>query len=168
MTACDAPTPKLSMTGSVSVFSNWIDQNIFLGDSTLTAASPLVLQPTMYAGLSQLYNFNLYYLLTDKSRFNFGYQFVRGSDTFNMMTAPSFFTTTGPSPSPGEAATYGDLPQYSAAIVDTTKITAGLCFRIRPKMTLSFHYDFFDYVDEVTSANSGIAHQFNANFAYIW
>ena len=167
-----APIPKLSMIASASLFSNWIDQNLFLGDATLTStttsSNPLILQPTYYAGVSELFNFNLYYLLTDKSRFNFGYQYVRGSNTFNMMASPSFYSTTGQVPPPFANSTYGDLAQFSSAIVDTTKITAGISWRVRPKMTVSFHYDFFDYVDEVVNANSGIAHQFNANFSYVW
>ena len=177
LTASYAPTHKLSMIVSVSFYSDWINQNVFLGDDYVDPESPLppgakmplATQPTYYAGRSELFNVYLNYKLTDNTRLTLGYQFVHGSNQLNMSANPTFgFNPALSTSEPKGPITFTDLAQFSAVRVDTNKITAGIIWRPRPRMTLGVHYDFFAFTDETNSSNSGVAHQFNANLTYFW
>src|SRR5581483_10962408 len=88
LTVTYAPTLRLSMVASTSVYSDWINQNVFLGDDYVDPddplplknpkTMPLVTQPTFYAGISELFNMLMHYRLTSNTRLTLGYQFVHG------------------------------------------------------------------------------------------
>jgi hypothetical protein len=173
-----APTCKLSMIAAASLFSNWINQNIFLGDnyfdgdsppSPPSANLPLAIQPTYYSGRAELLNYYINYLLSDMVRLTCGYQFVRGRNQFNMLANPSFsFPVSSSTTEPLGKITFADLPQYSRVLVDTQKITAGISWRVQPLTTVSLFYDFYDYEDKTVSSNSGTAHMVFAGLSRVW
>lgn len=178
LTMLYAPTCRLSLVTSVSVYSDWINQNMFLGDDYIdpedpvppkNAKMPLAIQPTYYAGKSQLFNFNANYKLTDNTRLILGYQFVHGSNQFNMLSNPSFaFSPSLSTSEPKTPLTFSDLAQFSATRMDTNKVTAGIGWRIRPRATFNVYYNLFSYIDETNAANTGMAHQVNTSLACIW
>lgn len=178
LTMLYAPTSKLSLVTSFSVYSDWINQNMFLGDDYIdpedpvppkNAKMPLAIQPTYYAGKSELFNFNLNYKLTDNTRLTLGYQFVHGSNQFNMLSNPSFaFSPSLSTSEPKTPITFADLGQFSATRMDTNKVIAGIGWRIRPRATFNVYYNLFSYIDETNAANTGIAHQVNTSLTCIW
>lgn len=178
VTVLYAPTRRLSLITSVSAYSDWVNQNLFLGDDYIdpddpippkNALIPLAIQPTYYAGRSQLFDFTLNYRLTDNTRLTLGYQFVHGSNQFNMSANPGFAYSPSLSTSePKGAINFSDLAVYSSTRVDTNKVIAGMSWRVRPMTTFGVFYNLFSYHDETNSYNSGVAHQVNASLFCIW
>jgi hypothetical protein len=173
-----APTSKLSLLASVSIFSNWINQSMFLGDnyfdseappSPPSANLPLAIQPTFYTGTANMLNLYLNYKVTENVRLTCGYQFVRGNNEFQMNATPSFaFPPSLSTNEPKGSIVFTDLPRYSAVLVETQKITAGITWRARPSVTVYCLYNFFDYNDKTTNYNSGTAHMVMAGMSSIW
>lgn len=173
-----APTHKASLTASFSAFSNWINQNVFLGDNYFdseappqppSANLPLALQPTFYTGTSGLLNLCLNYKLTDNIQLNCGYQFVRGNNRFTMNATPSFaFPPSLSTNEPKGAITFTELPGFSPVQVETQRITAGVAWRPWPLLTVYLIYNYFDYHDETANYNSGTTHMMMAGLSRIW
>lgn len=178
LTILYSPTRKVSVVASVSVYSNWINQTMFLGDDYIDPEDPippknvkipLAIQPTFYAGRSQLFDFNLIYRLSDNARLLMGYQFVHGSNYFNMTSDPTFaYSPTLSTSEPAGPITFTDLGKYSLTRVDTNKVTAGIAWRVRPNAVVNVYYNLFSYFDETNSSNTGVAHQVNASLSCIW
>ncbi|MFO0969842.1 MAG: hypothetical protein U0793_30160 [Gemmataceae bacterium] len=178
VTACYAPTRRVSTIASVSVFANWINQNLFLGDDYVdpdlppppaSAKMPLATQPAYFAGTSELVNFYVNYRLTDTTRLTLGAQFVHGSNQLSTTANPSFaFPPALSTSEPKGALSFADLGPLSSTRVDTAKFTAGIGWRLRPRTTLSLNYDFFYYHDEFNAANNGTLHFIGTNLLCIW
>ncbi|MCU0961349.1 MAG: hypothetical protein MUF48_14725, partial [Pirellulaceae bacterium] len=72
--------------------------------------------------------------------------------------AENFFLAP-PSP-PTANPPYTDLPGYSAVINDIYRITAGVDYLIRPRINAFVRYNFYDFIDDTATFNSGVAHMF--------
>jgi hypothetical protein len=152
-----APTKKLSLTASGAILSNWIEQNITLGDDFVMPGmpnlTPPVTRPWNYAGTANILSFRANYRLYDDLRLSAGYEYSRGSDSFSNRS----FTDLWP-----------DLPQYSDVLVVTHRVTAGIDWRPTELLTVYFRYVYFDYDDKLPGLSRGISNMFLAGLSMIF
>jgi hypothetical protein len=150
-----APTHKLSITGGYAFFSNWIDQDITLGANR---GDPTEIETTRwnYAGENHLLSLSASYAWTTDVQLIGGYEFNRGSNTFNIP----------PSPHPG--VDWTTVEQVADVIVETHRVTAGVDWQPTCNMNLYMRYVFFDYGDISANLTSGTAHMVLAGASRSW
>jgi len=132
LTAWYAPATRWSVSGGLAFFSSWIDQDITLGQLSTPATTRFG-----YGSQSDVVNLGTTYAWSDRLTLTGGFEFVRGRDRL----AP-------PSIRP-------DLPQFSNVVVEVTRWTAGLDYRLGHGMSGYLRYQYFDYSDETQAFNSG-------------
>jgi hypothetical protein len=152
-TAWYAPTDRLSLTGGYGYFSNWIDQDITIGFRT----SPIETTRWRYAGENHLASINAHYAWTPTVQFTGGYEWDRGTNTF--IVPPS---TAGANWDLGPG-----LASYSAVIVKTQRITAGVDWLPYANTTAYIRYVYFDFDDTTQDFNSGTAHMLLGGIAVL-
>jgi hypothetical protein len=154
-----APTQQLSLTGSVAFLSNWLEQNITLGDDYITPGMPAgSLTPPEtrrwnYGGTANIFSCRANYRLREDISLFAGYEYSRGNDRFGNR---------------GFADLWPDLPQYSTVLVVTQRINTGIDWRPTELLTVYFRYIFFDYDDKSPGYNRGQAHIFLAGLSMIF
>lgn len=151
-----AATDKLSFVTSAAVMTNWIDQNITLGDDYLEPGAPNlglkapVTLPWFYGGRNFVGTFRADYRCSKTTRLYAGYEYVHGKDAFDNRNFQ---------------ALWGTLGEFSKVIVDTHQILAGIDWRPTELISVYLRYTFFDYVDARASYNNGTAHMVMAGLA---
>jgi hypothetical protein len=150
-----APTHRLSMTGGYAFYSNWIDQDITLGANR---GDPTEIETTRwdYAGENHLVSLGANYAWTSNVQLIGGYEFNRGSNTFDIP----------PSPHPG--VDWTAVEQVADVIVETHRVTAGVDWQPTCDMTVYVRYIFFDYGDIGADRDSGTAHMALAGATRTW
>jgi hypothetical protein len=132
LTTWYAPTQRLSFSGGLAFFSNWIDQDITLG-----ALSDSVTLPWNFGGRSDVVNLGMTYAYTERLTLSGGFEFVRGVNAF------------------GPPAPWPDLPYYSDVIAQITRWKAGIDYAVSPNVSWYFRYQLFDYDDRSRELSSG-------------
>jgi hypothetical protein len=154
-----APTPKLALMTSLAFLSNWINQNITLGDDYIepgTPPAPLrapITLPFFYGGNNVVVTCRADYRWTDTLKAYAGYEYVKGS---NAISNSTFVNTPFP-----------DLAQYSAVLVETHRVLAGLDWSPRDKLSLYARYIFYSYDDVHMPSNTGTAHMLLAGLTLV-
>jgi hypothetical protein len=149
LTAWYAPTPKLSLTAGASFLSNWIDQNITLGDDFLGFGNPggdltaPVTRRWNYGGRAAVLSFKADQRLCPSVWAHASYEYVRGNDRFDNR---------------GFADLWPDLPVYSSVVVVTQRVGAGIDWKPREMMSVYLRYIYFNYSDDSPAHKSGTAH----------
>lgn len=134
LTAWYAPNRRWSVSGGLAFFSNWIDQDITLGQLSTPGTTRW-----SYGGQSDVVNLGATYAWSDRLTLTGGFEFVRGRNSF------------------AQTPLWPDLNQYSNVVVEITRWTAGLDYLLRHGMSCYVRYQFFDYNDEREAFNSGTA-----------
>jgi hypothetical protein len=169
MTAWWAPTCKLSMTAGVAYLTNWIDQNITLGnDFVVDPTDPgRLLNPVTgrwdYGGHATVLSYSVDYAWKPNLRLIAGYEYTRSENGFS---DPGYIGVDGA----GDPAFVDpNLGQYSRVLVETQRITVGADWKPEPKSPMSVYarYIMFDYEDKTQSYNSGLAHMALAGFTVV-
>jgi hypothetical protein len=182
-----APSSKWSLTGGYASFTNWIDQTITLGDlfgdnllnttgSAVANGSPPpnfigardYFEPDAfqsrwrYGGQAQVINLGANYACTERVRLTGGYEYTWGHD--RILAAPSPATALDPSDTVAPPTTivpdWTLIPSLSQVVVQTNRITAGVDYLARERITVFFRYNFFDYRDLGGTGDSGQVHGF--------
>ena len=114
-------------------------------------------------GVGNQYTFNLgaTYACTERVRLTGGYEYTWGHD--RILAAPSPATALDPSNTTTPTTIVPDwtlIPSLSEAVVQTNRITAGLDYLARERITVFFRYNFFDYRDLGGTGDSGQVHGF--------
>jgi hypothetical protein len=150
-----APTSRLSLTAGYAYYSNWIDQDITLGANR---GIPTDTETTRwnYAGTNQQVSLNANYAWSERVQLVGGYEWNRGSNTFNLP----------PSPNPGVDWTL--LPFLSDVIVETNRVTAGVDWQPYRSMDVYCRYILFDYDDLSSGLDSGVSHMALAGAGVNW
>jgi hypothetical protein len=140
-----APTHRLSLTSGYAFYSNWIDQDITLGANR---GDPAEIETTRwnYNGENHLVSLGATFALTSHVQLVGGYEFNRGSDTFNIP----------PSPHPG--VDWTTVEQVADVIVETNRVSTGLDWQPYCDMNVYVRYIFFDYNDISADLYSGTTH----------
>jgi hypothetical protein len=140
-----APTSRLSLSTGYAYFSNWIDQDITLGANRGIPADTETSRWN-YAGANQLVTLSANFAWTEDVQLVGGYEWNRGSNAF----------TLPPSQQPGVDWTL--LPFLSDVIAETNRVTAGVDWQPYRQMDVYFRYILFDYDDQSSGRDSGVAH----------
>jgi len=139
-----APTQRLSLTMGYAYTSNWIDQDVTLGANRGNLAQTETTEWN-YAGESNLASFNVNYALRRNVQLVGGYQWNRGTNTFNL---PAF----------QDGANWSLLPSLSDVIVVTNRINAGVDWQPSRNTDVYLRYVLFDYDDIAANLDSGTSH----------
>jgi hypothetical protein len=148
-----APTSAITVTGSAAFMSNWIYQNITLGDDFIAPGTnqmdnsllPPITRRWNYGGTANVFTVRTSYRLTDDWLLTGGYEYVRGNDWFG---------------SRGFADLWPDLPLYSSVLVVTQKVSAGIDWKPTDLLSVYFRYIYYNFDDKTATYNSGTAHMF--------
>lgn len=166
-----APTPKLALTASGSYLTNWINQIINLGDEYVDPQQPTPplggTIPTdsrrwYYGGRAAVFGGRVDYNVLCNVWLHGGYEWVRGDDHIDTRNLDQVGAGR-----PG-ATPWTDLPQYSRVLVITQRITAGLDWKPRDRMTVYMRYIYYDFDDKAMAFNSGTSHMVLGGASYIW
>lgn len=166
-----SPTRTLTLSGTGAWQSNWINQIISLGDEYIDPALPppdpkvriaTDSQRWSYGGRAVVLGGRVDFHPTESVRFHGGYEWVRGDDRIGSQNLALIGKGQ-----PG-AQPWTDLPGYSQVLVYTQRITAGVDWRPRDRLSVYFRYILFDYEDKPTTFNSGTAHMFLGGCSYVW
>jgi hypothetical protein len=139
LTVWYAPTPAWSLSAGYGFYSNWIEQDI-LFPSDDPQAETWDRSRWDYGGRFRVLSLGAAYVWTPRITLSGGLQFVSASNAIEPL------------------ALWPDLPDYSAEIVDRTRVTAGVDWQLRDGISAYFRYRFEEYLDQSAAYNSGTAH----------
>jgi hypothetical protein len=134
-----APTPAWSFSAGYGFYSNWIEQDI-LFPSDAPQAETWNRSRWDYDGRFRVLSVGAAYVWTPKITLSGGLQLVSANNAFDPL------------------APWPDLPLYSEVVVDTTRVTAGVDWQLRERISAYFRYRFEEYLDKSAGYNSGTAH----------
>jgi hypothetical protein len=152
-----APTHRLSFTAGYAFDSNWIDQDITLGANR---GDPTEVETTRwdYDGENHLVSLGANYAWTTNVQLIGGYEFNRGSNTFNVPLSPHA----------ANGVDWTTVEQVADVIVETHRVTAGVDWQPTCDMNVYLRYIFFDYGDIGADLDSGTAHMVLAGGTRTW
>jgi hypothetical protein len=156
LTAWYAPTPAWSVSGVLAFYSNWIDQDVTIGNGRGSEGQDTLLSD--YTGRSDVITLASNYALTERLSLYGDFQFVRGQNTWFVPNG----TSTDDPPVPVD---YASLPTYSAVIVETTRFGAGIDYELGCNTSCFFKYMYYDYNDKSADIFSGSYHMFLGGLA---
>jgi hypothetical protein len=164
LTAWYAPSEKWSFTAGYATFSNFIDQLITLGDEynngTYNPGARDYIEPDAWQspwrfyGRSHVVNLGGSYAWSKRLTLTGGIEYVRGSNVFVTEPPGLAMTSTGAVIVPN----WSTLPGRSAVIVETTRLTAGVDYWWRERISTFLRYNYFDYDDQGAGIDGGTAH----------
>lgn len=134
-----APTSKWSLSAGYGFYSNWIDQDITFPSDTPDVAIGDT-RRFSYGGRGRVLSVGAAYVCTRQWTFSAGTQFVWTHDAMNPLEP------------------WPDLAGYSDVIVNRTRVTGGVDWSPRDRVSLYFRYVWEDYDDASAIFNSGRAH----------
>jgi hypothetical protein len=141
-----APTPKWSFSAGYAWYSNWISQDITMGDQVggFQPGGRIFLDPVTsrfsYGGHAQVITLGSSYAVTERVILSSGIEFSRSRDVFDPLTL------------------WPDLPTFSDILVETTRYNVGVDWQLRERISCYWRYIYLDYEDETVAYNSGTAH----------
>jgi hypothetical protein len=134
-----APTPDWSLSAGYGFYSNWIEQDI-LFPSDDPAVETWDRSRWDYGGRFRVLSLGAAYVWTPRITLSGGVDLVSSSNALEPL------------------ALWPDLPDFSAEIVDRTRVTAGVDWQLRDRISAYFRYRFEEYLDQSAAYNSGTAH----------
>lgn len=190
-----APSSKWSLTGGYANFNNWIDQTITLGDlfgdnllNTTGATVPNGSPPPnfigardyfepdafqsrwRYGGQAQVINLGATYACSERVRLTGGYEYTWGHNRILAVPSPASAYDPSDTTAPPTVITpdWTLIPSLSDVVVQTNRVTAGVDYLVRRRITMFFRYSFFDYADLAGTGNSGQVHGVLGGFSALF
>jgi hypothetical protein len=150
-----APTCRLSLTGGYAFYSNWIDQDITLGANR---GNPAQVETTRwdYSGENHLVSLGANYAWSPCVQLIGGYEFNRGSNTFDVP------------PSPHAGVDWSTVESVADVVVETHRFTTGLDWQPYKRTNLYLRYIVYEYDDVSDGLYSGTAHMALAGATRTW
>ncbi|MFV1966383.1 MAG: hypothetical protein ACC628_13250 [Pirellulaceae bacterium] len=143
-----APTPEWSLSAGYGIYSNWIDQDI-----TFPSDDPVSVGDTQlwnYGGRGRVLSLGGSYAWAPRLTFSGATQLVWTRDAFDPL------------------ADWPDLPSYSEVNVNRTRVTGGVDWLVRERISTYLRYVYEDYEDKTQAFNSGTAHMFLSGFSGVY
>lgn len=149
------PWDKVTLTANANYFTNWVKQQITIGDDYFLPGDPLPLFSPLtgtwtYGGTAVEFGFGFNYQYSSRLRIIANYEVTFGKD---VITSSDGF--------PG-------LGSFSAVRNVFHQVTGGLDWKPRDRMVTYFRYQLVSYDDRVSSTNSGLLNMFLAGMSYSW
>lgn len=144
-----AVTPAWSLSAGYGLYSNRIEQDI-LFPSDLAPAETWDRRRWGYGGRSRVLSLGTAYAWTEKITLSGGLELVSGKDLVDPLQP------------------WPDLAGDIDVIVDRTRVTAGVDWLLRERVSAFFRYRFEQYTDETMTFNSGIVHMYLAGLSAVY
>jgi hypothetical protein len=145
-----AATKKLSVSAGYSVYSNFFAQDISVADQSTYAgnaanATKPVTGPWKYGAEAHVITLGADYMLSQRIRLTGQFEWVRGRNQVNSSTMffPSTLVTT--------------LGSYSDVINETTRLTMGVDYKLRPRVVTYARYELYNFNDVAPGYQTGLA-----------
>lgn len=129
-----APTDRLSLSGALGFYSDYVTQDITLGTNNPATDVP-VTSLWNYQGRTDLVNFGATYRWTDRISLTGGAEWLRGVDRFADPSIPGTL----------DVAYIADA---SNVIVETWRLTTGIDYLLSQRASIYFRYVYYDYNDK--------------------
>jgi hypothetical protein len=139
-----AVTQRLSVSAGYAVYSNFVGQNITVGDDAVGTAVPPVSGRWNYGGRAQILTLGSRYALTQSVALTGDLEFVRG---YNLITN---------SPLQGMALVPA-LGSYSEVLNETARIRVGADWTVRPRVVVYGRYELYHFNDVAPGYQTGLA-----------
>jgi hypothetical protein len=164
-----APTCKWSLSGGYATFSNTIDQLITLGDQyndgVYNPGARNYNEPSPYQsrwrynGQSQVVNLGAAYAYSQRLKVLGGWEYTWSRNAINAAPAPATAFDN-----PGAAVVvvpnWTAIPGLSTVQMQTTRMTAGVDYLLRERVTVYGRYVYYDYRDQTLGLVSGTTNGF--------
>jgi hypothetical protein len=152
-----APTCRLSLTGGYAFYSNWIDQDITLGANR---GNPAQVETTRwdYSGENHLVSLGTSYAWSPCVQLIGGYEFNRGSNTFDIPISPHA----------ADGVDWSTVETVADVIVETHRVTTGVDWQPYKNTNVYLRYIFYEYEDISAGLYSGTAHMALAGATRTW
>ncbi len=159
LSAWYAPTARWSMSGGYSQLTNWINQDITMGDKPGATNGTTIgawTSPWQYMAKSDVVTLSTSYAATECLTVTGGAEYVRGVNAITNAPSPATATAAGSLVPGGSNLPYNnDLINYSRVEITTWRLSAGADYLLRRGVSTFFRYNYFDYRDATQSFNIG-------------
>jgi hypothetical protein len=147
-----AASKKLSFSAGYSIFSNFVAQNVVIGNdpapySAVTGTVAPITSPWNYSGRSQVVTLGSRYRASENVTLTGEFEWVRGLD--EITNSSTFFPATG--------ATITDLGGYSTVSNTTTRVRLGADWKLGPRIGTYFRYELYNFDDIAPGYQTGLA-----------
>jgi hypothetical protein len=169
---------KWTWTGGYANYTNFISQLITMGDGTISpdtytlggsGASAGNITPFQtrwgYMGEAEVFDLGTTYRLSKDVKLTGAVQYTHGIDTIlplGSYNVPSTFTDTATGGKTSGTLNYNltDYPGYSRVIVETTRVQAGIDWRVREHLDTFIRYQYYNFQDPTQPYNTGLVNGF--------
>jgi len=137
-----AATDRLSLSAGYAVYSNFVAQDISVGDDVpgATPVSPITGRWT-YGGRAEVVTLGSRYAATDRVSLTGQLEWVRGRNLAVASTTPDMF----------------DLGTFSEVLNETTRLTVGADWVLRPRVITYVRYELYNFNDVFPGYQTGLA-----------
>jgi hypothetical protein len=148
-TAWYAISCRWSLSAGYAVYSNYVTQDIALADQrTLPNAYPVVEGQWNYGAQAHVVTLGSRYAATDRVSLTGQVEWVRGNNSINNSTMDTFTTTP---------TTVTNLGSFSQVTNETTRVTMGVDWVIRPRVVNYYRYELYNFLDKAPGYQTGTA-----------
>jgi hypothetical protein len=134
---------RLSVSGGYSLFSNFVGQTIDVASqNTAAGAVPPSSGLWSYGGHAEVWTLGWRYQATQRMRLTGQVEYVRGHDLIDNST--TYVNTT----SAGVPNAINDFGSYSEVLNETTRLTLGVDYQLRPRVVIYCRYQLVDFLDD--------------------
>jgi predicted porin len=153
-----AVSDRWSLSAGYSVYSNFVGQDISLADQTPYTGSASALPPVTskwnYGGQAHVVTVGSRYALTERMTLTGQFEWVRGND----LIYDSYSPATG---QPG-------LGTYSQVLNETTRVSLGADWKVRPRMVVYTRYELYNFNDVEPGYQTGLAQGILGGFSALF
>lgn len=141
-----AVNPQLSLSAGYAVYSNFVAQDITVGDNAATTTVPPVTGLWTYGANTQVVSLGSQYAMTECVRLTTGVEWVRGH---NQITDSTLVF-------PGDV-TVANLGTFSEVLNEAIRVRMGIDWTVRPRVVVYGRYELYEFEDDAPAFQSGLA-----------
>jgi hypothetical protein len=146
-----AASRKLSFSAGYFINSNFVGQDIVIGDDPAPYNPPSSIKPVVarwnYGGRAQVLTLGSRYAATDCVTLTGSVEWARGQDLIN--NSDTFYPASG--------AFASDVGSFTEVNNETTRLILGLDWQIRPRIVNYYRYELYNFLDKSPGYQTGTA-----------
>jgi hypothetical protein len=147
-----AASDRLSLSAGYSVFSNFVAQDIRVGDDVPGTAISPVTGRWNYGGRAHIVTLGSRYAATERVTLTGQVEWVRGQNLISNSTM--VFPAAAPTVTPTVVTTLGS---FSQVLNETTRLTMGADWLLRPRVVTYVRYELYNFNDVFPGYQTGLA-----------